>query len=868
MSGSYSYPNGGTAVTIGTGLTATNDGAGISGATVYISSGFQPGDTLSVSAFPGITPSYNAATGVLTLSGVANGAGWQTVLRTVTFSSTSGMTGARSIEFSLGTALPYPGTGHFYEYVPSVNITWTAANAAASSRNYFGRTGYLATITSGGEDAFIYGKLGGGTDWMWIGSSDAATEGVWQWVTGPESGSTFCIGNNPPGCIVQPDWYANWSAGEPNNMGIEDYGLIYGNLNGYWNDYWSTASGYVVEYGGMPGDTPLDTTGTVTVNVSLSPEFDLDVSGAYNYTSADPAIAISAALTATSNPAGGNMDGATVLVGTNFNIGDTLAVSGYASPWNGISWSYNSTTGVLSFTGTSSINNYQTLLRAVTFSSATSVTSTRTVDFSLGTSLPYGPTGHFFEYVSSAGVTWAAANAAASARTYYGRTGYLATINSAGENAFAASKVGGSAARIGGSDAATEGTWQWDTGPEAGTTFCIGNNPPGCVVQPGWYTNWNTGEPNDASGEDYIQFIIGGAGIWNDLSGASNPTVNGYVVEYGGLAGDFPQDISGSVTVNVTGDAAFPIVTLSVPADGAVLNYPGPTQLTVTFSENMLGDGSQHSANSLWNYMLVRPGPNGIFDTTVTSVSICDSDHVAEGDDERIEIASITYDAITYTATLNIAAAELPLANGQYRLYVCGAASIWDLSGNPLNGGANSAVNFTVSPAPSALPATGFAPDRVTALPPQAESYAASDLRLEIPRLGVSMDIVGVPQSGNTWDVSWLGRNAGWLQGTAFPTWSGNSVITAHVWNADNSAGPFVYLNTLWYGDRIIVHAWGQQYVYEVRSVTQVRPDSTVAAFQHKDTPWLTLTTCRSWNADTGTYRYRVIVQAALVSIK
>ena len=305
------------------------------------------------------------------------------------------------------------------------------------------------------------------------------------------------------------------------------------------------------------------------------------------------------------------------------------------------------------------------------------------------------------------------------------------------------------------------------------------------------------------------------------------------------------------------------------PSDGANLTA-GPSTLLVQFSENVLGDGSQHSARSLWNYLLLRPGPNGVFDTDVTSPGICDSDHVIGPDDEWIEISGITYDAVTFTATLTIYSAYAPLANGQYRLYVCGMASIWDLSGNPLNGGTNTAVNFTVgagAPAP-ALPATGFAPDRVSALPPQAVSYAASDLRLEIPRLGVQMDIVGIPQANGSWDVSWLGRNAGWLQGTAFPTWSGNSVITGHVWNADNSAGPFVYLNTLWYGDRVIVHAWGQQYVYEVRSVTQVRPDSTVAAFQHKDTPWLTLTTCRSWDADTSTYRYRVIVQAALVSVK
>jgi LPXTG-site transpeptidase (sortase) family protein len=321
-------------------------------------------------------------------------------------------------------------------------------------------------------------------------------------------------------------------------------------------------------------------------------------------------------------------------------------------------------------------------------------------------------------------------------------------------------------------------------------------------------------------------------------------------------------------------DSAFPVVVFgsgSVPSfDGQAL-AGGPSTLLVQFNENVLGDGSEHSANSAWNYMLVRPGPNGVFDTLVTSSAICDSDHVQEGDDERIEIASITYDPVTYTATLTISSAYAPLVVGQYRLYVCGAASIWDLSANPLNGGTNSAVNFTVSPATPALPATGFAPDRVTALSaqPASQSYAGlGDLWLEIPRLGVQMNIVGVPQSGNTWDVSWLGNQAGWLQGTAFPTWNGNSVITGHVWNADNSAGPFVYLNTLWYGDRIIVHAWGQQYVYEVRGVTQVRPDSTVAAFQHKDTPWLTLTTCRSWDADKGTYRFRVLVQAALVSVK
>jgi len=152
---------------------------------------------------------------------------------------------------------------------------------------------------------------------------------------------------------------------------------------------------------------------------------------------------------------------------------------------------------------------------------------------------------------------------------------------------------------------------------------------------------------------------------------------------------------------------------------------------------------------------------------------------------------------------------------------------------------------------------------------PSIAYNALGDLWLEIPRLGVKMPIVGVPQTVNgNWDVSWLGNNAGWLQGTAFPTWSGNSAITGHVWGADNKAGPFLSINTLWYGDRISVHAWGQEYVYEVRSVLQVEPNATTSAFQHKDVPWLTLITCRSYDEASDADRYRVLVQAVQVTIK
>ncbi len=178
----------------------------------------------------------------------------------------------------------------------------------------------------------------------------------------------------------------------------------------------------------------------------------------------------------------------------------------------------------------------------------------------------------------------------------------------------------------------------------------------------------------------------------------------------------------------------------------------------------------------------------------------------------------------------------------------------------------------TNTPIPPILPGTGFAPQRVTVLSaqPADKAYAdLGDLWLEIPRLGVQTSIVGVPQSSDgTWDVSWLGQDAGWLNGSAFPTWSGNSVLTGHVWNADNTAGPFLYINTLWWGDKIIVHAWGAQYVYEVRSVQQVSPANTAAMMKHETLPWVTLVTCRNYDEASNSYKYRVLVRAVLVEVK
>jgi LPXTG-site transpeptidase (sortase) family protein len=169
------------------------------------------------------------------------------------------------------------------------------------------------------------------------------------------------------------------------------------------------------------------------------------------------------------------------------------------------------------------------------------------------------------------------------------------------------------------------------------------------------------------------------------------------------------------------------------------------------------------------------------------------------------------------------------------------------------------------------LPDTGFIPNRRTVLPEQPATNAypdLGDLWLQIPRLGVELPIVGVPLIGNGWDVSWLGDQAGWLNGTAFPTHAGNSVISAHVYDASGNPGPFEHLGTLQWGDQIIVHAFSQEYVYAVQESMLVAPEAISSVISHEDYPWLTLITCQGYDGTSNSYRFRVVVRAVQVAIK
>jgi len=344
------------------------------------------------------------------------------------------------------------------------------------------------------------------------------------------------------------------------------------------------------------------------------------------------------------------------------------------------------------------------------------------------------------------------------------------------------------------------------------------------------------------------------------------------------IAAGVASDGSGNTSAAAGPSATFivdnggPVVTASVPANTATVT--GPTQITVTYNEDVQNLGVGGAANTA-NYLLVEAGVNTAFDTVSCLLGVAP-------DDVAINVDSAAYSngggSGPFVATLNINGG-VPLPVGTYQLYVCGTTSVQDLAGNELNDGlADTIIQFTViagtaggggTQRASAAPATGFAQGEFTSIPlqPADKAYTATNLWIEIPRLGIKMTIVGVPQTKDGWDVTWLGRDAGWLNGSAFPTWQGNSVLTGHVWTENNKPGPFNKLKDLQYGDQVKIHAFGQVFAYEIRESALIDSTDTKSMLKHEEKTWLTLITCEGLNENTGVYLYRRMVRAVLVSV-
>jgi hypothetical protein len=214
--------------------------------------------------------------------------------------------------------------------------------------------------------------------------------------------------------------------------------------------------------------------------------------------------------------------------------------------------------------------------------------------------------GHYYEFINTSAMNWlnafkavtginlsgspisevdeanrkAQTSSSGCARTFNGLCGYFATSTTATENDFITTKVGTAAAWLGGSDRNNVNNWIWydPKSPEYKVQLSNGSN-----AMPDGFANWNRGEPNGGSTENAMQILAGGAGKWNDLREAhTDPAaLMGYVVEYGGIAGETQTLPSATRTINFNLAQTYNVAydknqgTGTVPAEGWYL--PGET---------------------------------------------------------------------------------------------------------------------------------------------------------------------------------------------------------------------------------------------------------------------------------------------------
>jgi hypothetical protein len=172
--------------------------------------------------------------------------------------------------------------GHFYKPVYP-GTTYTNARAISLTTTFKGQQGYLVTITSASEDAFIQANVPQTN--IWFAATDEVIDGTWVIDAGPEKGTVMKTRNgNLNGNI--PGVYNNWASGEPNGSNhTEDYAVTKWNGN-LWNDLnnnWNNA--YVIEYGtwSNPDDQTFTEFYTNSVNHSngsvLRTQFNFDFGG-------------------------------------------------------------------------------------------------------------------------------------------------------------------------------------------------------------------------------------------------------------------------------------------------------------------------------------------------------------------------------------------------------------------------------------------------------------------------------------------------------------------------------------------------------------------------------------------------------------
>ena len=366
------YTENGAAVPVSPAITVADaDSATLAGAIVQITANYQNGeDVLALPSPPaGITPSFDAGTGVLSLTGSSSLADYQTALRAVTYANTSDnpSTAPRTVSFQVDDGVSHSN-------IASRDIAVTAANDAP----------VLADIETGGLGVTEGSAAMAITSTLTVADADSANLASATVVvsTGYQNGQDVLALPSPPAGITPSFDAASGTLTLTGSASVASYetalrGVTYENTSDSPSSVARTVT-FQVNDGAV--DSNVQTRDINVTGGNVAPVLGAIEGTAATYTESGSATALTSTLTVTDGDSP-NLAGATVSITGNFTAGqDVLALT---SPPAGITPTYNAATGVLTLTGSASPAAYQTALRAVTYANTSDApsTATRTVVF-------------------------------------------------------------------------------------------------------------------------------------------------------------------------------------------------------------------------------------------------------------------------------------------------------------------------------------------------------------------------------------------------------------------------------------------------------------------------------------------------------
>ncbi len=357
------------------------DPTGILSATITITNPIDgPSEVLAVNTSgTSLSASYNGASGVLTLTGLATAAEYQQVIRTTTYTNLSfnpAMSIDRTIRFVLNDGKDLSNVAEAtvnYNVIPSppvVDLDGAATVNFSYAADYLTYNGPVAIAA---------------TDATLIDTSNVYLASMTVTLVTPSDGLLEVLAANTTGTPITSSYAMNGMNAVLTLTGlgtVAQYEQVLRTVTYDNTANLPTIQSRLIKVVANDGtfDSSERTTTLKVIAVNGAPKVTT-TAGSTPYVRGNLAGAVvDSALTLT-DPGGAQFQNATVAITGGFVPGlDRLSYNGAG----GIPSSFNSTTGILTLTGFTSIANYQTALRAIRFVTlSTAAVGPRTISFSV-----------------------------------------------------------------------------------------------------------------------------------------------------------------------------------------------------------------------------------------------------------------------------------------------------------------------------------------------------------------------------------------------------------------------------------------------------------------------------------------------------